>query len=165
MYFFHLQNLRLVRVLRTRDRIVRSKKLFFHSLLRQARRGAFLRLVFLGSATDSFHDFWQAAPEDQQGEMIAFMKNRSLMGTRVFLIANGAGPATGPTQPVISALNSAESPWRGGKADRGAHPMTARHGRRRKCGKLQPPVFSVVAIAQLVRALDCDSRGRGFESR
>ena len=67
--------------------------------------------MFLGSATDSFHDFWQAAPEDQQEEMIAFVKNRSLMGTRVFLIANGAGPATGPIPPVISALSSAESPW------------------------------------------------------
>jgi len=33
MYFFHLQNVRFVRVLRTRDRIVRSKRQFIHSLL------------------------------------------------------------------------------------------------------------------------------------
>ena len=33
VYFFHLQNVRFVRVLRTRDRIVRSKRLFIHSLL------------------------------------------------------------------------------------------------------------------------------------
>ena len=32
-YFLHLQNVRFVRVLRTRDRIVRSKRLFVHSLL------------------------------------------------------------------------------------------------------------------------------------
>ena len=33
MDFFHLQNVRYVRVLRTRDRILRSKRLFIHSLL------------------------------------------------------------------------------------------------------------------------------------
>ena len=32
MYFFHLQNLLFLRVLRTRDRIVRSDKLFIRSL-------------------------------------------------------------------------------------------------------------------------------------
>ena len=33
MYLFHLQNVRFVRVLRTRDRIVRPKRQFIHSLL------------------------------------------------------------------------------------------------------------------------------------
>jgi putative oxidoreductase len=58
----------------------------------RARWGAFLLLIFLGAATYYFHDFWQADPESQQEEMIAFMKNLSLMGTMVFLIANGPGP-------------------------------------------------------------------------
>lgn len=58
----------------------------------RARTGAFLLLVFLVAATYYFHDFWKAPPERQQEEMINFMKNLSLMGTMVFLIANGPGP-------------------------------------------------------------------------
>lgn len=59
------------------------------------RLGALLLLVFLGAATYYFHDFWTVPAEDaqrKQTEMIAFMKNLSLMGTMVFLIANGSGP-------------------------------------------------------------------------
>lgn len=58
----------------------------------RARTGAFLLLVFLAAATYYFHDFWKAPPEMQQQEMINFMKNLSLMGTMVFLMANGPGP-------------------------------------------------------------------------
>ena len=57
-----------------------------------ARVGAFLLLVFLMAATYYFHDFWKATPERQSLEMINFMKNLSLMGTMVFLMANGGGP-------------------------------------------------------------------------
>ena len=57
----------------------------------KARLGALLLLVFLGAATYYFHDFWKAEPEKQAGEMIQFMKNLALMGTMVFIIANGAG--------------------------------------------------------------------------
>jgi putative oxidoreductase len=58
----------------------------------KARLGAFLLLVFLGAATYFFHDFWLAPAEKQQAEMIQFMKNLALMGTMVFIMANGAGP-------------------------------------------------------------------------
>jgi len=58
----------------------------------KARLGALLLLVFLGAATYYFHDFRKAAPEQQQAEMIQFMKNLALMGTMVFLLANGTGP-------------------------------------------------------------------------
>ncbi|MEI7782375.1 MAG: DoxX family protein [Planctomycetota bacterium] len=58
----------------------------------KARLGAFLLLVFLAAATYYFHDFWNAPAEKQPTEMIQFMKNLSLMGTMVFLMANGAGP-------------------------------------------------------------------------
>lgn len=58
----------------------------------KARLGAFLLLVFLGAATYYFHDFWQAPAEQKQTEMIQFMKNLALMGTMVFIMANGAGP-------------------------------------------------------------------------
>ena len=55
------------------------------------RLGATLLLVFLVLATYYFHDFWKFEGQEQQMQMIQFMKNLSLMGTMVFLIANGAG--------------------------------------------------------------------------
>lgn len=60
----------------------------------KARLGALLLLIFLAAATYYFHDFWQAPAEKQQTEMIQFMKNLALMGTMVFLIANGPGPGS-----------------------------------------------------------------------
>ena len=53
--------------------------------------GAGLLLVFLILATYFFHDFWNFEGPEQQQQMIQFMKNLSLMGTMVFLIANGPG--------------------------------------------------------------------------
>ena len=43
--------------------------------------------------------------ERKQAEMIAFMKNLSLMGTMLFLIANGSGPwsLSGPAAPAAGA--------------------------------------------------------------
>ena len=55
------------------------------------RLGAALLLVFLVLATYYFHDFWRFEGQEQQMQMIQFMKNLSLMGTMAFLIANGAG--------------------------------------------------------------------------
>ena len=55
------------------------------------RLGAALLLVFLVLATYFFHDFWNFEGQEQQMQMIQFMKNLSLMGTMVFLMANGAG--------------------------------------------------------------------------
>jgi putative oxidoreductase len=59
-----------------------------------ARLGALLLLVFLAAATYYFHAFWKLAPDapEVQGEMIHFMKNVGLMGTMVFIMANGPGP-------------------------------------------------------------------------
>lgn len=54
--------------------------------------GAGLLLVFLLLATYFFHDFWTFEGQEQEAQMIQFMKNLSLMGTMLFLIANGAGP-------------------------------------------------------------------------
>jgi putative oxidoreductase len=55
------------------------------------RIGAALLLVFLVLATYFFHDFWTFEGQEQQMQMIQFMKNLSLMGTMVFLMANGPG--------------------------------------------------------------------------
>ena len=53
--------------------------------------GAALLLIFLILATYFFHDFWNFEGEARQNQMIQFMKNLSLMGTMLFLIANGPG--------------------------------------------------------------------------
>jgi putative oxidoreductase len=58
----------------------------------KARFGAALLLVFLVAATYFFHDFWTFDdPAERQNQTIQFMKNASLMGAMLFIIANGAG--------------------------------------------------------------------------
>lgn len=57
----------------------------------KTRSGAAMLLVFLVLATYFFHDFWNFQGQEQQLQMIQFMKNISLMGTMLFLIANGPG--------------------------------------------------------------------------
>ena len=58
----------------------------------KTRIGAGLLLVFLILATYFFHDFWtfEDAQEKQQ-QMISFMKNMALMGSMLFIMANGSG--------------------------------------------------------------------------
>ena len=58
----------------------------------KARFGALLLLIFLGLATYFFHNFWDMVGDQQQMQMIEFMKNLALMGTMIFIIAVGAGP-------------------------------------------------------------------------
>lgn len=57
-----------------------------------ARIGASLLLVFLILATYFFHNFWAYEGQEQQLQMIQFMKNLSMMGTMVFIMAVGSGP-------------------------------------------------------------------------
>jgi putative oxidoreductase len=58
----------------------------------KARIGAFLLLVFLALASYYFHDFWRLAdPNEQREQTIQFMKNLSMMGAMLFIMANGAG--------------------------------------------------------------------------
>jgi putative oxidoreductase len=58
----------------------------------KVRFGAALLFVFLVLATYFFHDFWNFDGQEQQMQVIQFMKNLSLMGTMLFLMATGAGP-------------------------------------------------------------------------
>lgn len=58
------------------------------------RVGATLLLVFLALATFYFHGFWRYEGQEAQQQMIQAMKNLSLMGAMVLLIANGPGPAS-----------------------------------------------------------------------
>jgi putative oxidoreductase len=58
----------------------------------KARIGAALLLTFLVLATYYFHAFWKLEGQEQQAQMIHFMKNLSMMGAMLFIIANGSGP-------------------------------------------------------------------------
>jgi putative oxidoreductase len=60
----------------------------------QARVGAGLLLVFLVLATYYFHAFWKLEGQAQQEQMIQFMKNLSMVGAMLFIVANGAGPGS-----------------------------------------------------------------------
>jgi putative oxidoreductase len=58
----------------------------------KARIGAVLLLIFLVLATYYFHAFWKLEGHLQQEQMIQFMKNLSMMGAMLFIMANGPGP-------------------------------------------------------------------------
>ena len=59
----------------------------------KARMGAGLLFVFRVLATFFFHDFWTLDdPQEQQMQMIPFMKNLSMMDAMFFIVANGSGP-------------------------------------------------------------------------
>ena len=59
-----------------------------------ARWGAVVLLLFLVPVSVIMHNFW-TVPEDQmQMQMINFMKNVSIAGGLVFLLAMGAGPVS-----------------------------------------------------------------------
>src|ERR1700674_373815 len=57
-----------------------------------ARIGAALLVTFLVLASYYFHPFWNLDGQAQQEQMIHFMKNLSMMGAMLFLVANGSGP-------------------------------------------------------------------------
>jgi putative oxidoreductase len=58
----------------------------------KARIGALLLLTFLVLASYYFHAFWNLEGQAQQEQMIQFMKNLSMMGAMLFIVANGSGP-------------------------------------------------------------------------
>ncbi|TWT39376.1 DoxX family protein [Blastopirellula retiformator] len=56
-----------------------------------ARVGAAMLLVFLVLATYYFHPFWSVPEQEAQAQTIQFMKNLSMAGAMVFIMANGSG--------------------------------------------------------------------------
>jgi putative oxidoreductase len=58
----------------------------------RARLGATLLLTFLVLASYYYHPFWKIEGQAQQDPMIHFMKNLSMMGAMLFVMANGSGP-------------------------------------------------------------------------
>lgn len=57
----------------------------------RARIGALLLLLFLLPATYYFHDFWNLSGQEAEAQTIHFMKNLSMMGAMIFIMANGSG--------------------------------------------------------------------------
>jgi putative oxidoreductase len=56
-----------------------------------ARWGALLLVLFLIPTTLVFHSFWTVGPEEQQVQMIMFMKNLAIMGGLLMVMSCGPG--------------------------------------------------------------------------
>lgn len=57
----------------------------------KARWGAVVLILFLLPATFYFHNFWTYPEEQVRNQMIHFMKNLTLMGGLLMVVAYGAG--------------------------------------------------------------------------
>jgi putative oxidoreductase len=57
----------------------------------KTRIGALLLFLFVVPAAVLFHDFWAASGDAAQNQMIHFMKNLSIAGGLLFVVANGGG--------------------------------------------------------------------------
>jgi uncharacterized membrane protein YphA (DoxX/SURF4 family) len=55
----------------------------------RVRMGAFLLILFIVPVTVLFHHFWLMQEPDRQAEMIEFMKNISILGGLLLLLAYG----------------------------------------------------------------------------
>ena len=68
----------------------------------KARIGALLLALFLGAATYYFHDFWNLAADapDRMNQMMHFMKNVTILGGLLIILANGAGAGAVDRQKV-----------------------------------------------------------------
>ena len=57
----------------------------------KTRLAAMALFLFTGLAALIFHNFWAAAPDQAQNQMIHFMKNLAIMGGMIFVMVHGAG--------------------------------------------------------------------------
>lgn len=60
----------------------------------KGRWGALLLAIFLALASYFFHNFWDLAGEARHMQQIQFMKNLSIFGALLFIVANGTGPGS-----------------------------------------------------------------------
>jgi len=58
----------------------------------KARLGAAALFIFTGLAALFFHNFWAAAADQMQNQMIHFMKNITIMGGLLYVVVYGSGP-------------------------------------------------------------------------
>lgn len=57
----------------------------------KARWGALALLIFLVPVTLVFHNFWAVGPAEQQAQIVNFLKNVSIAGGVLIVLARGAG--------------------------------------------------------------------------
>lgn len=58
----------------------------------KARFAALAIFLFIIPTTLIFHNFWAADPAQAENQMIHFMKNLTIMGGMIYVMAFGAGP-------------------------------------------------------------------------
>lgn len=58
----------------------------------KARMGASALIIFLITASLIFHRFWAVEGMEHQNQMIHFLKNVSIMGGLLLIVAFGSGP-------------------------------------------------------------------------
>ncbi|MFQ5459043.1 MAG: DoxX family protein, partial [Myxococcota bacterium] len=58
----------------------------------KTKAGALALFLFLVPVTLIFHNFWTYPPEQQQMQMIMFLKNLAIMGGLLMLAGAGPGP-------------------------------------------------------------------------
>jgi len=58
----------------------------------KVRFAAFLFVLFLIPVTFLFHDFWAFSGAEQQMQIVMFLKNISILGGSLILLAFGSGP-------------------------------------------------------------------------
>lgn len=57
----------------------------------RAKLGAFFLIIVLVPTTIYFHDFWNSPSEQQQFQLVEFMKNMAILGGLLMVLANGSG--------------------------------------------------------------------------
>lgn len=57
----------------------------------KTRYAAFILFLFLIPTTYLFHDFWNVGPEEAKLQFVMFMKNLSIAGGLLYIMAVGAG--------------------------------------------------------------------------
>lgn len=75
----------------------------------RARLGAAAILVFLIPTTLIFHDFWTYEGQEQQTQMINFMKNLSILGGILLILGFGAGPLSVDNRSAVASPKAQEA--------------------------------------------------------
>ena len=65
----------------------------------KARWAAAAMFIFTALAALLFHNFWAVPADQAQNQMIHFMKNVSIMGGLLYVVAYGSGPLSVGTAP------------------------------------------------------------------
>jgi putative oxidoreductase len=65
----------------------------------RVRLGAFLLLLLLAPATLLFHSFWWIQGAERELQMTMFLKNLSIFGALLFVLAHGRGEGKGQAGP------------------------------------------------------------------